>query len=102
MFVLKPALGGKWALLKKVLYLMDLYHIWLTIIKVVIVRPYIWQKLIRLGFRGNLLNIIRSMYDCIKSRIKVSNTLSNEFSCMLGVRRVDYLSPLLFSLYFND
>ena len=42
------------------------------------------------------------MYDCIKSRVKVSNTLSNEFSCMLGVRQGECSSPLLFSLYLND
>ena len=67
-----------------------------------VVRPNLWQKLISLGVRGKLLNVIRSMYDCIKSRVKVGNTLSNEFSCMLGVRQGECLSPLLFLLYLND
>ena len=79
-------LGKRWALLTIVLYFMDLYHIWLTIIKSFIdfskafdyvVRSNLWHKLIRLGFRGNLLNVLRSMYECIKSRVKVSNSLSN-------------------------
>ena len=67
-----------------------------------VVRPNLWPKLIRLGVRGKLLNVVRSMYDCIKSRVKVSNTLSNELSYMLGVRQGEYSSPLLFSRYFND
>ena len=66
------------------------------------VTPNLWQILIRLGVIGKLLNVIRSMYDCIKSRVKVSNTLSNELSCMLEVRQGECLSPLLFSLYIND
>ena len=32
------------------------------------------------------------MYDCIKSRVKVSNTLRNEFSCMLEVRQGEFSS----------
>ena len=43
-----------------------------------VVRPNLRQTLISLDVRGNLLNVIRSMYDCIKSRVKVSNTLSNQ------------------------
>jgi len=31
-----------------------------------VVRSNLWQELIRLGVRGKLLNVIRSMYDCIK------------------------------------
>jgi len=42
------------------------------------------------------------MHDCIKSRVNVSNTFGNEFSCMLGVRQGECFSPLLFSLYLND
>jgi len=67
-----------------------------------VVTPNLWQISIRLGVIGKLLNVIRSMYDCIKSRVKVSNTLSNELSCMLEVRQGECLSPLLFSLYIND
>jgi len=37
----------------------------------------------------------------MKSMVKVSNTLRNEFSCMLGVRQGECLSPP-FLLYLND
>ena len=42
------------------------------------------------------------MYQTVKSRVKVSNMLGNEFYCSLGVRQGECLSPLLFSLYLND
>ena len=42
------------------------------------------------------------MYQTVKSRVKVSNMLGNEFYCSLGVRQGKCLSPLLFSQYLND
>ena len=42
------------------------------------------------------------MYSSVKSRVKFSNKLGNEFHCSLGVRQGECLSPLLFSLYLND
>ena len=42
------------------------------------------------------------MYATVKSRVKYDNKLGNEFSCTLGVRQGECLSPLLFSLYLND
>ena len=42
-----------------------------------------------------------SMYDNIKPRVKLNNKLSQEFSCMTGVRRGKCLSPFLFALYVN-
>ena len=67
-----------------------------------IVRDNLWYKLVNLGLRGNILNIIKSMYTSVKSRVKYSNKLGNEFQCSLGVRQGECLSPLLFSLYLND
>ena len=42
------------------------------------------------------------MYENIKSRVKYDNQLSNDFSCLLGVRQGECLSPFLFSMYVND
>ena len=38
-----------------------------------VVHDIIWVKLIRLGVRGKILNVIRSMYSHVKSKIKVNN-----------------------------
>ena len=67
-----------------------------------VVRDNLWYKLVSLGLRGNILNIIKSMYTSVKSRVKFANKLGNEFECSLGVRQGECLSPLLFSLYLND
>ena len=63
-----------------------------------VVRGVLWYKLIQMGVRGKVLNIIRSMYSNIKSRVKFSNIISDEFSGFLGVRRGECLSPFLFSM----
>jgi len=65
-------------------------------------RNSLWYKLIKIGVRGKMLTVIRSMYSGIKSRVKYNNTLSNEFTCMLGVRQGECLSPFLFSMFLND
>ena len=67
-----------------------------------VVRDNLWFKLVKLGLRGNILNIIKSMYQNVKSRVKMCNMVGNEFFCALGVRQGECLSPLLFSLFLND
>ena len=42
------------------------------------------------------------MYETVKSRVRFENQLSDEFSCMLGVRQGECLSPFLFSMFLND
>ena len=46
-----------------------------------VVRDILWFKLIRLGVRGKMLNIIKSIYSRVKSRVKHDNTLSEPFTC---------------------
>ena len=67
-----------------------------------IVRDNLWYKLIKLGIRGKVLNIIRSMYESVKTRVKYQNQLSDEYDCVLGVRQGECLSPFLFSIFLND
>ena len=58
-----------------------------------VVRDILWYKLIKLGVRGQILKVIKSMYQNIKSKVKCNNELSDEFSCCLGVRQGECLSP---------
>lgn len=67
-----------------------------------VVRDTLWCKLIKLGIRGKVFTVIQSIYSNIKSRVKFDNCLSNDFSCYLGVRQGECLSPILFSMYLND
>ena len=65
-------------------------------------RDILWYKLIKIGVRGLMLDIIKSIYENVKSKVKINNTLSEAFSCNIGVRQGECLSPFLFAMYVND
>lgn len=65
-------------------------------------RDILWFKLIKIGVRGHMLDIIKSIYNAVKSRVKNKNTLSEAFTCNIGVRQGECLSPFLFAMYVND
>ena len=60
-----------------------------------VVRENLWYKMIKYGIRGKVLNIIKSMYSSVKSRVKYNNQIGNEFYCGLGVERAS-----VYHLYF--
>lgn len=62
----------------------------------------LWQKLLKYGIEGKILNVIKNMYADVKSCILVNGETSCYFSCEKGVRQGENLSPLLFSIYLND
>ena len=62
----------------------------------------LWYKLIKLGLRGNILNIVKNMYSNVKSRVRTGMDISDEFICSTGVRQGESLSPFQFSPYVND
>ena len=49
-----------------------------------------------------MLAIIKSIYQNVKSQVKHNNVLSSSFTCNIGVRQGECLSPFLFSMYLND
>ena len=67
-----------------------------------VVRDNVWYKLLKIGVRGKMLDIIKSMYSIVKSKIKYKNNVSEAFICNIGVRQGECLSPFLFSMYLND
>ncbi|MCG8046233.1 MAG: reverse transcriptase family protein, partial [Candidatus Thiodiazotropha endolucinida] len=67
-----------------------------------VVRDILWFKLLKLGIRGKMLDIIKSIYSSVNSRVKQNNTLSEPFECNIGVRQGECLSPFLFAMYVND
>ncbi len=65
-------------------------------------RNGLWYKLLLSRINGKCLNIIKNMYKCIKSCVKVGNDFSEYFPCMVGVRQGENMSPFLFAMFLND
>ena len=67
-----------------------------------IVHDNLWYKLLNLGVHGKIIDIVRSMYSQVRNKVFNNNEKSETFTCKLGVRQGECLSPFLFSLYVND
>ena len=65
-------------------------------------RSSLWSKLIRHGVVGKIFTVIKNMYTHAKSCVSLNNLKSEFFSCDIGVRQGENLSPILFALYLND
>lgn len=65
-------------------------------------RVGLWRKLLFNSVNGKFFRIIHSMYENIKSCVKLDSQSSSFFASECGVRQGENLSPLLFSLYLND
>ena len=62
----------------------------------------LWQKLLYFNINGKCYRLIKNMYDNIKSSVMVDGEVSNYFSCNIGLRQGENLSPVLFNIYLND
>ena len=62
----------------------------------------LWCKLIRYGIKGKLLDLIKSMYEKVKSCVRSDDGLTKLFAYKRGLRQGCLLSPLLFALFLND
>ena len=58
-------------------------------------------KSIKYRVRGKMLDIIKSMYENVRSSVKYNNTLSDDFSWVFQGSDKGNHSPFLFSMYFN-
>ena len=65
-------------------------------------RSSLWSKLLAIGINGRMIDVIRNLYSRAKSCVKIDGKLSDYFSCNVGVRQGENLSPLLFAIFLND
>ena len=65
-------------------------------------RGLLWGKLLNSCVNGKVLHVIRDMYVKAKSCVKTRHGLSQFFVSNVGLRQGENLSPVLFSLFFND
>ena len=54
------------------------------------------------GIRGQLLKVIRSMYEQLKAHVRTDNGFTEWFKCVIDTCQGCMLSPLLFVLYLNE
>ena len=64
-------------------------------------RSALWGKVIANGINGRILKVIYNMYENAKSCVKQQSLLSGLFSCDMGVRQGENLSPLLFAIFLK-
>ena len=62
----------------------------------------LWYKLINLGVTGNMIKLLMSMYSQVRSCVRHMNEITDFFTCAIGLRQGEILSPFLFSLYINE
>lgn len=62
----------------------------------------LWEKLYNLGISGNMISILKNLYDFATVRVKTFDGITNSFDVSEGVLQGETLSPLLFSLFIAD
>ena len=59
-------------------------------------------KMLEQGIRGNFFNVVKSMFDNAKSRVKWGNALGKIFRNMHGVLQGAVISPTLLKIFLED
>lgn len=63
----------------------------------------LWMVLSRTGVQGRMLNMLRGMYQCVKSCVRCSGgELTDYFECLQGLKQGCLCSPILFSYFINQ
>lgn len=65
-------------------------------------RPLLLQKLSNMNIGNKMYKTVKSMYENVKSCVALNGEMSELFSCQVGLREGECLSPILFSFYLND
>ena len=60
----------------------------------------LWMKLASYTINGKVVSVIKNLYEKTKACVNVDGSLTDVFECRIGVKLGDYLSPLLFIVFF--
>ena len=65
-------------------------------------RVSLWQKMLKCGVNGKISTVIINLYEKAKLCVLMNGRVSSFFTCNVGVRQGENLSPILFAIYMND
>jgi hypothetical protein len=65
-------------------------------------RDGIWLKLIRYGCSSKMVQLLKKIYESVKSCVRLNNEKSEFFDSFAGVKQGEPLSPFLFIFFIND
>ena len=65
-------------------------------------RPLLWTKLEDLGIGGNILTVIKSIYNDVQYCVRLNGIDTNWFRVTNGLKQSFMLSPLLFNMFINN
>ena len=65
-------------------------------------RSILWQILQEANIQGKRLNILKAMYENVKSRVRCSNGYTDYIDCKIGLKQGCLISPQLFSFSINE
>ena len=59
-------------------------------------RSELWSKLLKCNVSGKIFRVVYNMYKSAKSCVAINGLLTDNFSCLIGVRQGENLSPFYF------
>ena len=65
-------------------------------------RQLLWGKLSEFGIGGKIMRALNSLYENVKSCVKINNMQTSFFEVNVGLKQGCLLSPLLFNFYIDD
>ena len=65
-------------------------------------RNGIWYKLILHGCSSKMVNMLKGIYNRVKSCVRINGNVTEFFESYMGVKQGENLSPLLFICFIND
>ena len=65
-------------------------------------RQLLWSKFSESGIGGKMMRALNSLYENVKSCVKINNMQTSFFEVNVGLKQGCLLSPLLFIFYIDD